>query len=130
MQGTSQCPGVIPRVVRVRIHLPSRRHDLITIIHSFVLDCSHTYVLNKRYKQALFEQKESIEVHDDVSLSVSYMEIYKDECYDLLVDRDTVSTSWLRALPRIRISNSRPFTFRYSWMPFVPQGTQTSCQGE
>ena len=27
----------------------------------------------------------------DVSVSVSYMEIYKEEVYDLLVDRDSVS---------------------------------------
>lgn len=26
----------------------------------------------------------------DVSLSMSYMEIYRDEVYDLLVDRETV----------------------------------------
>jgi len=28
---------------------------------------------------------------DDVTLSVSYMEIYRDEVYDLLVDRESVS---------------------------------------
>ena len=27
----------------------------------------------------------------DVTLSVSYMEIYRDEVYDLLVDRESVS---------------------------------------
>lgn len=121
MQGIRDAPGVIPRVVRVRIHLQSRRHDHITTIHHLFLDRSHTNVSNKCYKQALFEQKEFVEAHDDVSLSISYMEIYKDECYDLLVDRDTVCIAWLRALSEIRIADSRPFVFRNSRMPFVPQ---------
>lgn len=29
--------------------------------------------------------------HSDVSLSISYMEIYKEEVYDLLTDRESVS---------------------------------------
>jgi hypothetical protein len=41
------------------------------------------------YIQALFGHKEQF-TESDVSLSVSYMEIYRDEVYDLLVDRDTV----------------------------------------
>lgn len=40
--------------------------------------------------KALFEYKQQT-CKDDVSLSVSYMEIYRDEVYDLLVDRETVS---------------------------------------
>ena len=41
------------------------------------------------YVQTLFERKR--EMHDyDVTLSASYMEIYRDEVYDLFVDRETV----------------------------------------
>jgi kinesin family protein 22 len=39
--------------------------------------------------EALFEYRRQT-CEDDVSLSVSYMEIYRDEVYDLLVDRETV----------------------------------------
>lgn len=39
--------------------------------------------------EALFERKR--QMHDyDVTLSASYMEIYRDEVYDLFVDRETV----------------------------------------
>ncbi|KAI0266563.1 P-loop containing nucleoside triphosphate hydrolase protein [Gloeopeniophorella convolvens] len=41
-----------------------------------------------RSVEALFNYKERITDHE-VTLSVSYMEIYKDEVYDLLVDRET-----------------------------------------
>jgi hypothetical protein len=37
----------------------------------------------------MFEQKAALQ-RSNVELAVSYMEIYKDECYDLLVDRETV----------------------------------------
>jgi hypothetical protein len=41
------------------------------------------------YAKAMFERKRHI--HDyDVTLSASYMEIYRDEVYDLFVDRETV----------------------------------------
>ncbi|TFY70314.1 hypothetical protein EVG20_g2693 [Dentipellis fragilis] len=40
-----------------------------------------------RVVRALFERRASIEQHQ-TSISVSYMEIYKDEVYDLMVDRD------------------------------------------
>ena len=39
--------------------------------------------------EALFEYRRQT-CKDDASLSVSYTEIYRDEVYDLLVDRDTV----------------------------------------
>lgn len=39
--------------------------------------------------EALFEYRQQT-CKDDASLSVSYMEIYRDEVYDLLVDRETV----------------------------------------
>jgi hypothetical protein len=39
--------------------------------------------------KALFDHKQKMSEYD-VSLSVSYMEIYRDEVYDLLVDRETV----------------------------------------
>ncbi|KAA1472399.1 kinesin-domain-containing protein [Dentipellis sp. KUC8613] len=40
-----------------------------------------------RVVRALFERRTSIEQRE-TSISVSYMEIYKDEVYDLMVDRD------------------------------------------
>lgn len=42
--------------------------------------------------KAMFEQKASLQ-RSSVELAVSYMEIYKDEVYDLLVNRETVSLS-------------------------------------
>ncbi|KAJ8594963.1 kinesin-domain-containing protein [Rhizopogon salebrosus TDB-379] len=41
-----------------------------------------------RVVEAMFEQKVALQ-KSNVELAVSYMEIYKDECYDLLVDRET-----------------------------------------
>ncbi|KAG2143088.1 P-loop containing nucleoside triphosphate hydrolase protein [Suillus clintonianus] len=41
-----------------------------------------------RVVEAMFEQKAAL-LKSNVELAVSYMEIYKDECYDLLVDRET-----------------------------------------
>lgn len=41
-----------------------------------------------RVVEAMFEQKASLQ-RSSVELSVSYMEIYKDEVYDLLVNRET-----------------------------------------
>lgn len=77
-----------------------RRHHRITIAHRLFLNRSHAHVANEHSKQSLFAQKEELlELHDDVSVSISYMEIYKDECYDLLVDRDTVRISFFRAFP-------------------------------
>jgi kinesin family protein 22 len=77
MQGTKACPGVIPRVVEVRIS-------------------SNAYSMVHDYKmllwQAMFEQKVALQ-KSNVELAVSYMEIYKDECYDLLVDRETVRSN-------------------------------------
>jgi hypothetical protein len=42
------------------------------------------------YIKALFDHKQQMHEYD-VTLSTSYMEIYRDEVYDLLVDRQTVS---------------------------------------
>jgi hypothetical protein len=41
------------------------------------------------YVEALFERKRQMHGYD-VTLSASYMEIYRDEVYDLFVDRETV----------------------------------------
>lgn len=41
--------------------------------------------------QDIFARTAALDCH--ASLALSYMEIYKDEVYDLLVDRDTVSLS-------------------------------------
>lgn len=98
MQGTKAQPGVIPRVVRVRIHL----HFVdATTPPSIYIPPSHACVSNEHSTQALFAQKEDAALHDDVQVTISYMEIYKDECYDLLVDRDTVRFSLPCALARI-----------------------------
>ncbi|EIM88681.1 kinesin-domain-containing protein [Stereum hirsutum FP-91666 SS1] len=77
-----------------------------------------------RVVRALFEQKEFVEAHDDVSLSISYMEIYKDECYDLLVDRDTapklpvrendVGQVFVANLSQIPIDSAEEFDNLYS----------------
>jgi hypothetical protein len=40
----------------------------------------------------MFDRKRQMHEYD-VTLSVSYMEIYRDEVYDLLVDRESVSHS-------------------------------------
>jgi hypothetical protein len=42
------------------------------------------------YIKALFDHKQQMHEYD-VTFSTSYMEIYRDEVYDLLVDRQTVS---------------------------------------
>ncbi len=42
--------------------------------------------------QSLFERKAQMK-RDDIQLSVSYMEIYKDDVYDLLVTRENVCLS-------------------------------------
>jgi len=77
MQGTKAEPGVIPRVVRV----------------SCIANTRHLQTLNLS-QQALFEKKGAIK-HLQTSLSISYMEIYKDDVYDLLVTRENVSISFL-----------------------------------
>jgi hypothetical protein len=41
------------------------------------------------FVEALFDHKRQIQ-ESDVTLSASYMEIYRDEVYDLFVDRETV----------------------------------------
>lgn len=42
-----------------------------------------------KHIKALFERKRQMHEYD-VTLSASYMEIYRDEVYDLFVDRETV----------------------------------------
>ena len=75
MQGTKSDPGVIPRAVHVR--------DLSRI----------PQLKNASYKnffcQAMFQQKRDLHQFE-VSLAMSYMEIYKDDVYDLLVTRENV----------------------------------------
>ena len=40
----------------------------------------------------MFDKKDTL-MHHEVSLSVSYMEIYKDEVYDLFVPREGVRST-------------------------------------
>jgi hypothetical protein len=47
------------------------------------------YFRKLTYVKALFERKRQMHGYD-VTLSASYMEIYRDEVYDLFVDRETV----------------------------------------
>ena len=74
MQGTKSDPGVIPRVVRVSG----------TLTHS---PCSAKGLL-----QRMFEKRQHLQQYQ-TALEVSYMEIYKDEVYDLLVTRESVRAS-------------------------------------
>jgi kinesin family member 22 len=69
MQGSRQQPGVTPRAVEVCGWFWGTFQNLMSI-------------------EALFEYRQTCK--DDASLSVSYMEIYKDEVFDLLVDRESV----------------------------------------
>jgi kinesin family member 22 len=73
MQGTRAEPGIIPRAVEVRAISP---YLLNRIVGSYT-------------SQALFDRQYGLQRYQS-SLSVSYMEIYKDEVYDLLVNRDNV----------------------------------------
>lgn len=76
IQGTAEQPGIIPRVVNVS--------SLFLFPFSLFLFTSGCMA------QALLEKKREMS-EKTVSLSLSYMEIYKDEAYDLLVPRETVS---------------------------------------
>jgi hypothetical protein len=71
------------------------------------------------YIKALFDHKQKISEYD-VSLSVSYMEIYRDEVYDLLVDRDTVSHVFAVRSEKELILHANP----------LPVGPQVTSQGE
>lgn len=73
IQGTAEQPGIIPRVVNV------------CCFHVFIL-AQHVFI---HMTQALLERKREM-YRSAVSLSLSYMEIYKDEAYDLLVPKETV----------------------------------------
>jgi hypothetical protein len=70
MQGTKLEPGVIPRVVEVS---------------EYVL-CMNLFSMTS--VQGIFKKKQ-LQKHD-TTLAVSYMEIYKDEVYDLFVTRENV----------------------------------------
>jgi hypothetical protein len=54
----------------------------------------------------------------DVTLSVSYMEIYRDEVYDLFVERETVSH--VLAIYQSSLPTTHP----------LPIGAQVTSQGE
>lgn len=49
----------------------------------------YMYTLGLRSCQAMFLQKAALQ-RSSVELAVSYMEIYKDEVYDLFVNRESV----------------------------------------
>ena len=74
MQGTKSDPGVIPRVVRVSGTLTLSPYP------------------SKRLRQGIFEKRQYLQQYQ-TALEVSYMEIYKDEVYDLLVTRENVRAS-------------------------------------
>lgn len=77
MQGTKSDPGVIPRVVHVRGGLNFSLYPA------------------ERLPQGIFEKRRHLRQYQ-TSLEVSYMEIYKDEVYDLLVTREKVCASCRR----------------------------------
>ena len=79
MQGTKSDPGVIPRVVRVSSTLTLSPYSA------------------KFVRQGIFEKRQYLQQYQ-ITLEVSYMEIYKDEVYDLLVTRENVSASHLRVI--------------------------------
>ena len=64
-------PGIIPRVVKVSIGLSLLAGRLTT-------------------SKDLFQRTGAI-TDAQVSVSISYMEIYKEDAYDLLVERESVS---------------------------------------
>ncbi|KAG2127654.1 P-loop containing nucleoside triphosphate hydrolase protein [Suillus bovinus] len=76
-----------------------------------------------RVVEAMFEQKAAL-LRSNVELAVSYMEIYKDECYDLLVDRETapklpvrendVGQVFVANLSSVPIASVEEFTATYS----------------
>ncbi|KAG1805308.1 P-loop containing nucleoside triphosphate hydrolase protein [Suillus subaureus] len=76
-----------------------------------------------RVVEAMFEQKAAL-LRSNVELAVSYMEIYKDECYDLLVDRETapklpvrendVGQVFVANLSSVPIASVEEFTAIYS----------------
>ncbi|KAG2032070.1 P-loop containing nucleoside triphosphate hydrolase protein [Suillus americanus] len=76
-----------------------------------------------RVVEAMFEQK-AVLLRSNVELAVSYMEIYKDECYDLLVDRETapklpvrendVGQVFVANLSSVPIASVEEFTAIYS----------------
>jgi len=70
MQGTKSEPGVIPRVVEVGEHVIYMNFYSVT------------------FMQGIFKKKQLQKHH--TTLAVSYMEIYKDEVYDLFVTRENV----------------------------------------
>lgn len=75
MQGTKVDPGVIPRVVRVSGMLNTSSYPT-------------------ELSQGIFEKRQHLQQYQ-TTLEISYMEIYKDEVYDLLVTRENVGVSYL-----------------------------------
>jgi hypothetical protein len=73
MQGTPEEPGVIPRVVKVGTRCLRRTNAWLSTT-----------------KQAMFDRRGELGLAD-ASLTMSYIEIYKDEVYDLLGNRAEVS---------------------------------------
>lgn len=57
--------------------------------------------------QAMFEKMDHIHQYE-TSLAVSYMEIYKDEVYDLLVTRENVSTLSAMSTTVLTLESFRP----------------------
>lgn len=74
MAGSPSQPGIIPRVMKVQYQ-----------IFQF-----HVYA--NTVPQELLNRKQPESDHESLSFSMSYMEIYKDEVYDLLGDRENVSS--------------------------------------
>jgi hypothetical protein len=62
----------------------------------------------------------------DVSLSMSYMEIYRDEVYDLLVDRETVRHVFHSLVMAMRTRFAELMCHTTS----LPAGPQITSQGE
>jgi hypothetical protein len=88
------------------------------------------------YIEALFGHREQMHGYD-VSLSVSYMEIYRDEVYDLFVDRETVShlynlfriiLSFTELTSHTRSSPNRPLSYQSGRTTLVKYLSQTYLQ--
>ena len=92
IQGTKDQPGIIPRVVRVSC-LRKTFPKLGLIVYSRDKD--------------IFERSEA-DRDAETTIFVSYMEIYKEEAYDLLVDRDSVAYLYYSLLSFIFLCPCRP----------------------
>ena len=61
---------------------------LVQLRYAPFSECLHAFPSSKPILQEIFRRSSAGQCHS--SIQVSYMEIYKDEVYDLLVDRETV----------------------------------------